>query len=383
MAFDRESRELQLNYGRQIRELTNRLTAAVNQATTDLYATGYPDATKLADTNARLQGIANAAAFQLSSQLSLLPGSSQQVARLQDSLLGDGPNSLTSRLRSLTQAGGSLNSARFQSLLSRTVNNAVQFGTAGYANLFRGSTLYNAAVDPTTGQRLTLPQYFGNQLINQVGNTLGSFGQTFASVGNSTLFANGATVATPEAAQAFAAQYGQALGLVASQIGAGLSLFPNAAAVTNPLIFSDLYILRTPQVGLAPALGGLTSRDGFETGVRDAIGTGFQNVASRLGSAFGLPTGQNFSMPTNNFTNVFGSRFSNFGNGFNNGFNNTTGSTGFYGFGTPGIDFNTNFSTGFNNYVTTLNQNLGLANPGIGTGTGTGTGTGIGMTGLT
>jgi hypothetical protein len=74
-------------------------------------------------------------------------------------------------------------------------------------------------------------------------------------------------------------------------------------------------------------------------------------------------TGQpNLTLPTSGFTSPFGTAFtgSAFFNGFNNGF--ATGTTpGFIGFGMAPTAFNTNFGTGFNNAVSSFNQNLGFS----------------------
>jgi len=373
--FNTESRLLQSNYAKQIISVAKSVTDAVRQATVDLYANGTPTAAQLADANARIGGIANAAAYQLSSQFALLPGSEQLVSRVQNALIGSGPTSLTSRLANLTRNGSRFSAPSFQSALTQTVTSAIQGGTSGYSNLFAGSNLYNATLNQATGQRMSLPQYIGGRLINQVNNTLGMLSQTFANVGNSALFPGGLSTATPEAMQAFAAQYNPALGLAASQIGGGLALFPNAAAVTNPLIQSSLF---NGQNSLVSSLSGLNSSTGFSTGVSNAFQNAFQSIAGNLNNVFTLPSGESVNLRTNNFSSVINPQFNGVGNGFNTGFSTTGNSVNFPGFGTPGVDFNNNFGTGFNNYVSTLNQGLGFSNPNTGLNTGTGTGTGTG-----
>ena len=105
---------------------------------------------------------------------------------------------------------------------------------------------------------------------------------------------------------------------------------------------------------------------GFSTAVSCAFNGGFQNVVSAIGPFFGIrdPSNlvqANLSLPTSGFTSPFGSPFnsSDFNSGFNNGFTTGTGS-GFTGFGQAPTNFNTNFGTGFNNLVSTVNQGLGL-----------------------
>src|SRR6516225_49408 len=71
---------------------------------------------------------------------------------------------------------------------------------------------------------------------------------------------------------------------------------------------------------------------------------------------------------------------SSFNNGFNDGFATGT-NIGFIGFGQAPSAFNTNFGTGFNNFVTTVNQHLGF-NPAVDSG-GTGVTPVSGGTGVT
>jgi hypothetical protein len=128
----------------------------------------------------------------------------------------------------------------------------------------------------------------------------------------------------------------------------------------------------------------------FNTNIQSAFLPGFQNLATPLNQFFVVPmtTGTGgasqsttgFFQTGTTFPSVFG--IPSTGSGFNNG-SLTTGS-GFPGFGTAPVGFNTNFATGFNTFMSGVNQEFGIIPPNLGVGTaiglvtGTGLGTGLG-----
>ena len=99
----------------------------------------------------------------------------------------------------------------------------------------------------------------------------------------------------------------------------------------------------------------------MNTAVSSAFGNAFQNIVSPLDSLFGMTGQSNLTLPTTGFTSPFGSAYtdSTFFNGFNNGFATGTNPS-FIGFGMAPTAFNTNFGTGFNNFISTVNQNNGF-----------------------
>ena len=396
-------RQLRADYTKQVRAAARDLRSAIKADIAQLYAGGAtPTAQQLADFKAGAAGAVNATALRLSTQASLLPNSTRLVSAVQNEVLGSGAGSLASRLVSLAQSGKlSGSTAASSRALARTFNTASQ-QTISQINHYFNTTPVNRLSVNSSGQRIPLEQYLGGQLLNQVGNTLGSLAQSFPNVANAMLFPNGTTGTPTQAAMnAFTTQYDNALATAAYQLGSGLSLFPGSSSLVSqiqPILFgatnagTGTALTSTTNPSLAAALNNLQyGTVGFNTALSNAFGNAFQGLASPLGSFFGMTGPSNMVLPTSGFTSLFGSPFtgSSFFNGFNSGF--ATGTTpGFIGFGVAPTGFNTNFGTGFNGSVSTFNQNLGfaLSNPVTGTSTGigisqsnpvTGTSTGTGI----
>src|SRR5699024_8756343 len=147
----------------------------------------------------------------------------------------------------------------------------------------------------STGQRIPLEQFMGNQLLNQVGNTFGQLSQTFPSVANSTLFPNGTNVTPTHAAvNQFTTQAGHALATAAFQLGSSLSVFPGSSGVIaqlQPLLFGSA---NSPVNSLASsAATGINSTGGTFNPSASSAATGIAgNTFSSLVSALqGLPFG--------------------------------------------------------------------------------------------
>jgi hypothetical protein len=351
-------------YARQVRAAMRDLRTAIRTNVVQLRASGTtPTAPQLADFNARVGGAIDATALRLSSQAALLPGAGTRlIPAIQNALLGSGSRSLISRLSTLAQAGQLSGSAgALQSALTRQINLAGRQTTAQLNNFFSTTPLNSLSVN-SSGQRIPLQQFMGNQLLNQLGNTLGILSQNFPTVANAALFPNGITgIPTQSVLNAFGTQVGNALGTAAFQLGSALALFPGSANVIaqlQPMLFGAANSTNS----LVSALQNLQfSSTGFNTAVANAFNNAFQSFATPLGSFFQMTGQSNLALPTTGFTNPFGSLFS--GSSFNNGFNNgfATGTNiGFIGFGQAPSAFNTNFGTGFNNLVSTLNQNMGF-----------------------
>lgn len=379
-----------------IRSAATDAWSAINAQVRQLYANGTPTAQQKADFNAAVGGILDATALRLSSLAGLLPGGNAQlVPGIQRALIGSQNGSLANRIASLTESGRATRSVRtLETAITQQLNRAVAGRTAAVNTFLAGNSLNNLSVD-ATGTAIPLRQYIGNQFITQLGNTLGSLSQSFPTVANSMLFANGATSATTEAQQAFAQQYLSALGITAFTLGNGLGFFsPGLTSNLTSQLQSGLF--GTGSSSLFSALQGLpTTSDAFGTAASTVFTNAFQGLTSPLSQFFNLPSSSTFNLPTgNNIPGLFGSEFSNFGNGFNTGFG-----SGFPGFGTAGTGttFNPSFGNGFASVLSGLNPTLGFNTPildgtgsttgtgtGLGTGTGTtttGTGTGTGVTG--
>ena len=364
----------------QTRQLATDVRRAINNQVTQLFANGKPTAQQRADFNAAVQGISNAAALKLSGQASLLPGSSTLLGpSIQNDLLGAGSSSLISRIQAFSASGRTGASASaLQAAVTRQLNTTLQAADAQFNNFFNTTSLNRLSVGQN-GQRIPLQQFMGNQLLNQVSNTLGLLAHNIPTVANSTLFPNGTTDAnglpvTPSqsAINAFNQMAGNALQTAAFQLASGLSIFPGASsggARIQPFLFGTGSGANSLAAELQNAQFGST---GLNSSLMQAFNGSFQNISGALSPILGVQNQANATLPTTGFTNPLGSSFggSSFANGFNNGF--ATGqSNGFFGFGQAPSGFNSNFGTGFNNFVSGQNNAFGFGNsarPGFGSG---------------
>ena len=364
----------------QFRTAGNNLRGLINGQVAQLFANGTPTAQQRADFNARVSGEVFASAFQLSSQTGLLPGSSHLVSMLQGSLLGNSPRSLLTRLQNLPQASlANATPQRIQAAISRQVNNTFNAARTQFNNFATATPLNRLSVDQA-GNQIPLQQFMGNQVISQLGNTLGSLAQSFPNVANTGLFANGALTATPQNQLAFINQAGGALGTAAFQLGSDVALFPFNSTGVGPQLQSALFG-NTP-TSLFTQLQNLPNASAtFNTAATTAFNNGFQSLVTPLNSFFNLPTtAQNLTLPTAQLNGIIGPAFDSVSNGFNGGFG-----SGFIGFGTAPATFNANFGTGFDGFTTSFNTSAGFNVPTVNTlpvgvpGTGTTT-TGTGTT---
>jgi len=367
--------QLRTALAQQIQAASTSLNSAVAAQVRQLFTRGVAlTPQQMSNLQATIGGLVNATALRLSTQASLLPGGATRLApAIQNALLGSGANSLTSRLTSLIQSQANrvnVSVPALQSAVARQIGLATQSNN-NLANNFFNTTNLNALSVNSQGRRIPLQQFVGGQLVNQLGNSMGLLSQNFSTVANSMLFPNG-TTATPSqsAINAFSGLTNNALNTAAFQLSSGLSLLPqgsNLARQLQPLLFGS----STATNNFASALQNLPyGTTGFNTAATGAFNTAFQNFQAPLNSFLGLQGQTNSTVPTTGLTGLFGSQFG--GNGFNNGFLTGNGNTGFAGFGQAPSAFNTNFAAGFNNYASTLNQNLGFSqipgNINVGTG---------------
>ncbi len=395
-------RQLRNTYRQQFGDAQNALRQFISTQAGSLFDPANLDANgrllPVAITNFQngLAGALDASALRLSAQSSLLPGSAERLVPLiQNSLLGGGRNSLESRIGQL------LNSSRFtrssadlQNALNRQISRAFSQNSAQISSFIASPAVNRLSIDPTTGQRIPLSQFMSNQALQQINNSFGALVNNLGPLGQSTLF-DSAGVFNPQAVTGFQQQFANALGTVGAQIGGIASLFPNGSSLASQLQSSMFGTGIDPTTGqpvtslfnsLANAFPTTTGGSNpftpaiLNTNFQNGFTNAFQNFSSPLNTFFGAQnnSGGTFQLPSgffqNNatFPNIFGSQFagSSFNNGFNNGF--IQSGSGFPGFGTAPSGFNTQFGTGFNNLVGSMNQQFGLTLPSFGTGTGVG-----------
>jgi hypothetical protein len=373
--------QLHAAYARAFRATQAKTKAMIATQVQQLYAHGMPTSQELGDFDARIGGTVAAANYHLASMIALLPGSSNRlVPRVEYMMLANRPNSLVGRIQTSTLRNN-VSPTRLQHAINREVGRSFQSLHLLAARFFENIDFNRALVHPHD-QPMTLLQFMGNQAVNQFGNTLGSLALAFPNVGGTTLFPNGATTATPLALQQFQQMFTPALGLAAFQLGGNLQLFPGSSSLTPALQTSMFGTVPSTTVAapalqtaspdqipvtnlsLLEALQGLpTTSAAFAGDVPTVFNNGFTTLTTPMSSFFRLPSGTTFTLPTTNLTGVFSPTFtaSTFQSGFLGGFG-----TGFPGFGVAPTTFNTQFGTGFNNFVSTVNPSLGFTVPTVG-----------------
>jgi len=421
-----QARQLNTLYRQQFRDaqtglqqyITNQVSAAYSDPA-NMGANGRLTTQARANLENNLDGAINATALRLSAQTSLLPGATNRnlVSNLQTSILGSQANSLASRIASQIGSGRVAGSASaLTNAINRQVTTALSNNTARLGNFLSTTPLNRLSVDATTGQRIPITQFMGNQAVQQINDSFGTLANAVGPLAQTTLF-DSTGVFNPQSVNAFQQQFNTALNTAAFQVGSLGALFPSFTTATSQLqsaLFGSGVDATTglPVVSLASGLSGLFPTDTststtpftsdlFNTNFQTAFTGGFQGLTTPLqqillGSgqppsspitSFELPTG--FFQSDASFPSLFGSQFT--GSSFNSGFNNGFASTGngFFGFGTAPSGFNAGFGTGFNDLVSAANSTFGLSQPtdlgtglnnsgGVGGGLGTGTGTGTG-----
>jgi hypothetical protein len=265
-------------------------------------------------------------------------------------------------------------------------------GTPSQAALSRFTTAFNNAVATAAFQLgsglslFPLSSSVVSQLVPLIFGS-GSTGTTWTTGLTGTTGTTGTTALTGTA--------GSNINMALSSIPGLLQSLLMGGGTTGSLTGTTGTTGLTGTTGTTGTLGSLTGASGL-SGLNSAISSAFGNVfsglASPLGNFFGVTTPSSLTLPTSGFTSLFGSPFmsNSFFGGFNSGFSSGT-TPGFIGFGAAPTSFNSNFGTGFNNFVSAFNQNLGLVqqtNPVTGTNTGgsiianpvTGTSTGTPIT---
>jgi hypothetical protein len=409
--------QLLLLYQTQFRAAASDLKNLLDSRIDQLYASGRPSADQLANLQTLVIGAVDATAFQVSSQVSLLPAASTaMVPNIQDALLGNN-RSLIDRLNGVIgyDPFNGL-AARLKSVLNRTVDQEANLATRQFRVFLDRTPLYQRSVD-SAGNRVPIQRFMAQQVINQFANTYGALAQSYPSVADAALFAAGAASTTPSLQQAFFdQQFSPALGILTYQLASDLALFPGAqaalksslqqaffgapeastAAVTSDPPSSQAVPdqVATPTSLFFGLAGVPPTSAGFAAGSATAFNNALGNMTGLLNNFFGLNPVTRTIMPTGQIPSIFSTSFTNFGNGFNNGF----GNNGFIGLGTVPTGTTNFFTNGFNNgffgLTNRFNTGFGFTQPtfastgfggvgGIGTG-GTGiapTGTGVGGAG--
>jgi hypothetical protein len=376
--------QLRSAYIRQFQAELTQLRHTVNADVGRLYANGRPTAQTISNTlNAKVRGAVDAMALQVVSQASLLPQSSNSlVPTLLNNLLGAVGSSLSNSLSSIALSpANNVSAIALQDALSNEISAASQKSLLQLENFF--NTLPVTVASPSAnGQQIPLEQVIAGEIVNQLGNNLGTLAQNFMPVATSVLFPNGVTATIPQSlVNALGTMTNNALATIASELGSDLSLLPGTSSLIaqlQPILFGN-----SSAAGGSTSLGSALQNLNFansnaESQISNVFNTAFQGAANAINQAFDLTPQATVSLPTSGFTNAFGTQFgtSTFLNGFNNGFA-VTPNISLVGFGVPVAGtFNANFANGFNNLNAFVNQNTGLGPATTGTNS-NGTGTSV------
>jgi hypothetical protein len=362
--FRHQAAKVKVAYIQQFQAASSQLQSEVAADVNQLYESGSaPTTQQLTDFDDEAAGAVDAMALRFTSQASLLPDAGNRLApAIQNALLGASTDSLATRLAGFAGSSVYNGSARnLEAVLMVQINRELIQNTAQLSTFFTTTPLSRLSHD-RSGQRISLEQYMGGQLVAQVGNTFGALAQSYPTVANSVLFPDNTTTApTQQLLDQFNAQSANAVSTAAFELASDLQLFPGSASVAaqiEPALFGS----GTNKSSLITALQDLPyGSTTFNSAVSTTFNTAFQNVIAPLSGFLSASTGSDLSLPTSGFTNPFGSTFSasTFDSGFNNGF---ASDTGFIGFGTAPVAYDTNFGTGFNGSVASLNTSAGLVN---------------------
>lgn len=410
-----ELRQIQQSYLRQIRTTQTFLTqfasdqaALLAGAPENWGPDGRLTQEALGNYSNALAGGLNATTFRVASQVALLPGSTQTVGAIQDSLIGLQHNSLASRIsRLIGSPRASTAPWALQNVVNREINRAFNADISTVGRFFRTTPISHLAIEPTTGQRIPVSQFLGERAVAQINNIFGSFANSVEGIAAQTIFDAQGNF-NPAGVQMFEQLYAQALGTAGNQIAGVLSLFPNGASLAgqlqqalyatgndpatglpnvsllNALINSlpapeapapaaapvAMALVIGPPSPVTPPIGpqqGPLDLSQFRTTFQSNFTPAFQNLVTPINSFFGTP--QPVGLPSGffssgaTFPNVFNSPFTGttFNSGFNNGF--LTSGSGFPGFGIAPSGFPSSFGTGFNGLVQSMNSPFGLTAP--------------------
>jgi len=407
-------RQIQQSYLRQIRTTQTFLTQFASDQAAMLAGTPQnwgPDGRltqeALGNYSNALAGGLNATTFRLASQVSLLPNSLHVGTGIQDGMIGLQANSLASRISKLIGSPRAYTAPwALQNLVNRDINQTFNANVNALGRYFRSTPVGRLAIDPTTGQRIPVSQFLGEQAVTQINNIFGSFANSVGDIAAQTIFDAQGNF-NPAGVQTFEQLYAQALGTAGNQIAGVLSLFPNGdslaaqlqqglfaigndpatglpnVSLLNALINSlpapeppapaapiAMALVVGPQSSVTPPIGaqqGPLDLSQFRTTFQSNFTPAFQNLMTPVNSFFGTP--QPAGLPTGFFQsgaifpNVFNSPFTGttFNSGFNNGF--LTSGSGFPGFGIAPSNFPSSFGTGFNGLVQSMNSPFGLTVP--------------------
>ena len=330
LAVAMEKGEVRTAYVKQVQAATVALRNAVKADNSQLYSNGSdPTSQQMTDFAAEVAGAVNATALRISSQAALLPNASASlVPKIQNSLLGSGSNSLTSRLTALALTSGTTGSAmNLQSAMINQINRISTQTTAEVNNYF-STTPLNRLSTSSSGQRIPLEEYMAREVLGQTANNFGSLAASFPAVASAMFYPTGTTtttlteVVTPttpsqELVDEFGVSATNALSTAAYELTSDLALFPHSSTVT-PAIQAALFGSSATSTSLSSAIASLPyGSTTFNSAVATAFNSAYQNVITPVMSFLQTTTQTDAGLPTTGLTSPY---ITGYDTGFNNGF---------------------------------------------------------------
>ena len=167
-----------------------------------------------------------------------------------------------SRVANIAANGGDLSSlASLENALTQNVRTVFGNVRTVAEQYVANDNLNNTVLYASDGSE-SLSQFVGDRIISQLANNLGNMALAYPAVGNSVLFANGATTASTAAVQQLNQMTTSALGLTAFTLGNELQLLPGGTTLIPALqnaIFGTVTGTTGTTIGTTTGTTGTTS----------------------------------------------------------------------------------------------------------------------------
>jgi hypothetical protein len=224
-------RDIYKVYHTQFLNTANGAKQILDSQIDQVYANGKPSANQLAGLQGTVNGLVDASAFQLSSQLALLPAATDKmVAQFQVGMLANNSRSLADRLNGLISSARFKGSAeRLKAVINRTITNYTKQADRLLINYLNTTPINRLSVDARTGQRIPVQQFMAQQVVTQFGASLGSLAKAFPTVANGAIVSNGVISTDPAVQQAFATQLQSAINTANFQLASNLAVLKGAS----------------------------------------------------------------------------------------------------------------------------------------------------------
>ena len=259
----RQAAQFRAAFSRALRSTEFNVRTEIQAEARQLYASGTPTPQQIANFESSADGTIAAGTVALSNMFALLPGTQQRlIPSAARALLSNNQNSLMSRVANIAANGGDLSSlASLENALTQNVRTVFGNVRTVAEQYVANDNLNNTVLYASDGSE-SLSQFVGDRIISQLANNLGNMALAYPAVGNSVLFANGATTASTAAVQQLNQMTTSALGLTAFTLGNELQLLPGGTTLIPALqnaIFGTVTGTTGTTIGTTTGTTGTTS----------------------------------------------------------------------------------------------------------------------------